>query len=140
MKTDFGILPMPKYDETQENYTSFLHGAAGVFCVPITNNNEDKSGRIAEDLARYSHDTVKPAYIDVLIKSKIGRDADSARMIDIIHQNVVVDFGLMITSIDSDVRRLIDSNNADFSSTFAKREKSYEKAISAYYSLIAELE
>lgn len=55
MDTDFGRLPMPKYDDNQANYTSYMHTSnASTCCVPVTSGDTDPAGRILTDMAYMS--------------------------------------------------------------------------------------
>jgi len=84
MEDDFGLLPQPKLDENQENYAHFISsGWASSFSIPTTANLE-LSGTVLETMAGYSTDTVKAALIDVSLKSKFARDAESEEMLELI--------------------------------------------------------
>ena len=89
---DFGILPMPKYDEQQEEYWCYLnaHNPCGV-SVPLTANFEE-SALMLQVIAYYSQDEVVPAYYDVCLTGKSFRDAESAEMLDIIFTHWRGDF------------------------------------------------
>jgi len=84
---DFGIIPNPKFDEKQDRYyntaTSYSSGANS-FSIPVTNPDLARTGMILEALSGYSTDIIIPALIDVALKSKFTRDADSGEMIEII--------------------------------------------------------
>lgn len=91
---DYGIVPVPKYDEKQENYISFVsQHICGLMSVPKTNSDLERTGIILEALARESSDTVIPAYYDVTLKNKLLRDDDSVKMLDIIFGNRKLDSG-----------------------------------------------
>jgi len=94
MNSDFGIIPMPKYDENQADYYSYCQpwGSAAV-CVPQTNSNIDRTGMIIEALAMAGRYTSTPAAYDVTLKSKYSRDTDSESMLDIIFAGSCYDFG-----------------------------------------------
>ena len=86
MDADFGIIIHPKYDENQTDYQNFV-GSPPVMCVPVTTPDLDKTGMILEALCYESTDTVIKAYYDVLLKTKISRDNESEKMLDIMFQN-----------------------------------------------------
>lgn len=119
MDTDFGILPYPKYNDKQEDYTAYMHcGWTSTTCVPITNTDLDLTGRILEDLAYQSSITVRPAYYDVTLKGKISRDNDSGDMLDIIYTRVNLDPVLLIGGlpVDNTMRNFLIKNNLNFAS------------------------
>ncbi|MCL1858648.1 MAG: extracellular solute-binding protein [Oscillospiraceae bacterium] len=96
METDFGILPPPKFEESQTNY----YVAVDAWCtsavsVPITAEDKDRSGLILETLAYESRYILLPAYYDINLKTKFARDEESREMIDIILTNRLYDLGDM---------------------------------------------
>ncbi len=132
MQSDFGILPMPKYDESQENYASYIHPNHTSTCaIPITNDNLDLAGRLLEDMAYKSSLEVRPAYYDVTLKGKISRDADSIEMLDIIYSNINLDLALVMAGmpIDSNMRNFLTQKNTDFYSTIASLKQTCEETI-----------
>lgn len=92
----FGILPMPKYDENQENYTSTCQDNYTVFGVPF--NRTDKLeliGTITEALCYYSNQEVVPAYYETILKTRNTYDNDSEEMIDLIRKGLRCNFGYL---------------------------------------------
>ena len=95
MEDDFGLLPLPKFDESQKNYHSFTsYGWATSYSVPVTNGDPARTGMILEVMAGYSSDTIIPALIDVSLKSKFARDEESAEMLQIIFDTKTYDLGV----------------------------------------------
>ncbi len=121
MEMDFGLLPMPKADESQEGYRHFIHQTnSSVTCIPATVTDTDFVGRLLEDTAYYSHYHVYPAYIDTAIKTKYLRDEESAEMADIILNSIVFDFALTSSSpVIGELRNMLTDNNTNIASTFA---------------------
>jgi len=87
MEDDFGILPTPKLDESQENYSTFIARSAQTLMIPITNRDLDRTAVILENLGAESYKSVRPAYYDVQLSGKTVRDPDSLKMLDIIFSN-----------------------------------------------------
>ena len=132
MESDFGIVPFPKYDEDQENYitrVSFFDTSI----IPITVPDKECSSIILEALTCESRNVVIPAYYDICLKSKYSRDADSSRMIDIILDNRVIDFGdtyFQGTIRDGFVAKAFMNNDkTSMISTASKYQKMVDKTI-----------
>jgi hypothetical protein len=94
METDFGIIPPPKYKESQSDY----YAAVDAWCtsavsVPATVSDPERTGQILETLAYESRYILLPAYYDINLKTKFARDQESAAMIDIILTNRLYDLG-----------------------------------------------
>ena len=93
MVDDFGVLPYPKWDESQPDYYSRVEGGAQVCIVPITNADTEVAGAVIEAMCSYSYQNVIPAYYEMTIKAKYSRDDDSAEMFDLILANRTYDLG-----------------------------------------------
>ncbi|MBQ4289787.1 MAG: hypothetical protein II719_01185 [Clostridia bacterium] len=99
MEDDFGVVPNPKWDSDQESY---YHRASngGVIAVPSNVRDPEMTGAVLEYGSWLSHYTVLPAYYEVTIKQKRTRDEDAIKMLDIIHDSIVYDFGDMYDPIN----------------------------------------
>ncbi|MBE6632171.1 MAG: hypothetical protein E7623_05655 [Ruminococcaceae bacterium] len=95
MESDFGILPLPKFDTNQESYHSFSQGWGLANAIPVNTKPEDYEfiGVIVEALSCYSYNKVLPAYYDYTLKGRDTRDTDSWRMLDLINSTLIYDFG-----------------------------------------------
>ncbi|MCL2099512.1 MAG: extracellular solute-binding protein [Oscillospiraceae bacterium] len=92
MNADFGILPLPKFDEMQENY--YCESGSGMLAViPVTAEDPNKNGAFLEAYAYYGWSYVVPAYKEVSLKTKMARDDESAAMVDLIDISRVYDLG-----------------------------------------------
>ncbi len=97
MDDDFGIVPMPKYDEAQENYITYSLGPS-MCCIPRTADDAERTGTIIDALNYYTHRDVLPAYYEIAMKSKYARDDDSAEMLDLIRENSFYDIGFIYSN------------------------------------------
>lgn len=127
MDADFGILPYPKYDETQNGYFSTIapYGCSFI-CVPLIVRDEDMSAIILEDTAFESVKTVTKAFYDITLQGKLVRDDDSSAMLDIIYGNRVFDLGLFyaVGDLNEGIMDCFRFYRSDLASLVAKKEKS----------------
>ncbi|MHB1152225.1 MAG: hypothetical protein ACYC00_07915, partial [Eubacteriales bacterium] len=93
MIDDFGILPGPKFDESQENYYHLIstHASLGI-SVPITQTDPERVGLLLEALAYESAEVAK-AHYDVTLTGKFARDEESLVSLEIIFNSKVYDIG-----------------------------------------------
>lgn len=89
---EFGILPLPKYDEKQDGYHTASRDGRSMFVIPTDVKDVEFAGRITEALAVASHEYVIPAYYEVTLKTKTARDDASSEMLDIIRSGFTLDF------------------------------------------------
>lgn len=86
---DFGILPLPKFDEAQKTYDTII--AAGIIGVPADVTDPERTGIIAEALAYYSYEYVRPAFFDVVLQNKAVQDEDSYRVLTLMQDSKCFD-------------------------------------------------
>ncbi|MCL1859884.1 MAG: hypothetical protein FWF92_11715 [Oscillospiraceae bacterium] len=96
MDVNFGIIPYPKWDLAQDNYTPHTAGNYHpVLSVPKTNVDLENTGILLEAMSYEGMKTIKPAFYESLLKTKTARDDESAEMIDYIFGNLNYDIGNM---------------------------------------------
>ena len=133
VETDFGILPMPKFDETQTTYST-SYNIAALMCgyVPITVKNIDTVGFILEAMADASYD-ITDTYFNVCLNSKFTRDPESFEMIKLAMEKIVLDvafiydFGGMGSTLNSSVAK-----DVPFASTYKSLEKVAKRTIERF--------
>lgn len=92
METDFGIVPIPKFDESQTEYYNVVSlWCANFISVPKTASDLERTGIIIEALSAESMYTLTPAYYDITLKTKSSRDEESSGMLDLIFTSRVFD-------------------------------------------------
>ena len=93
MEDEFGIVPLPKADEQQAEYYTWMNlNNSSMLAIPVSNSRQDLTGIVVEALAAESVTTLTPAYFDITLSGKVARDEDSAAMLDIILGSVRFDF------------------------------------------------
>jgi hypothetical protein len=92
MDADFGILPLPKFEEAQDKY--YCESGNGMNAViPQSAEHPDDNGAFLEAYAYYGWKYVVPQYKEVSLKTKMARDDESSAMVDIIDVSRVYDLG-----------------------------------------------
>ena len=93
MEANFGVVPLPKYDENQKEYLSrmcdgWLHVA------PATVRDTKLLGAVLESLGAESKNYVIPAFFDIALENKFIRDEDresTEKMLSMIFDNATID-------------------------------------------------
>ena len=139
MDTDFGLLPMPKYDKAQKEYSTFVNPAASLIGVPIYWENDDnarRSGIVLEAMAYYGHKFITPEFIEKVIKGKGTRDVESIDMLEIIYKNRQYDLGWINDwgGIANGYSDLVVNNKNTYASMVQKGEKQARNAIKKFLS------
>ncbi|MCL2813486.1 MAG: ABC transporter substrate-binding protein [Oscillospiraceae bacterium] len=132
MEANFGILPLPKYDEAQPNYyNAFQYGNATVMCVPVSASDPERTGAILEAWAAESVQTLTKAYYEINLIGKYSRDDESEEMLDLIFSTRVIDQGIFFNwsgMLDFFVG-FSQKKNVDFTSQYEKMEPKWTLAM-----------
>jgi len=140
MDSDFGVLPLPKYDANQPEYYSAVNPyASPSVCVLKTAGNIERTGMVIEALAAAGKYTSTPAVYDITLKTKYARDEDSAAMLDLICAGSRYDFatfynwGDILTQFTNTFN---DGSNfiSKFESIEARVQAAMEKTIAVFES------
>ena len=138
MEDGLGVLPYPKLDENQQNYVTSAHDTAEIGVIPVTvaPAELDSISAVIEVLCRETYKEVLPVYYESALKVKYTRDDSSAKMIDIVHDNIGNSFAL---AYDPSLNAIfisglftadnIEAKKNDFASAYAKREKAAQQSL-----------
>lgn len=140
-EVEYGILPLPKYDEKQERYVT--NSWTGMYCIPITATEEqlDKIGIVMESMSALGYNDVVPVYYENVLNNKVSRDVESCEMLDIILSGVVYDMGLNFnvgSSAGSFMGEVLYSPKKDYASSVAKQVDKIAKAYDKYYQTVTD--
>jgi ABC-type glycerol-3-phosphate transport system substrate-binding protein len=95
MDDDFGIVPIPKFEERQENYFNMhAHYSAVTTVVPHNVAEPDLVSAVLDAWAYKSYKDVTPVFFDLSVSYKGLRDEDSIEMLQIIRAYGSVDMGV----------------------------------------------
>ncbi|MBE6561143.1 MAG: hypothetical protein E7662_08445 [Ruminococcaceae bacterium] len=123
MKDTYVALPMPKYDEAQEDYYTIISAASSmVEAVPVSAKDKEFSSAVFDALAYEGNLNVIPAYFEISMKLKHSADNTASQLFDVIRDGTVVDFGLLYdgtTGMFTLPAKLLGTNSNSFASEFA---------------------
>ena len=135
MTDDYGILPSPLYDDTQENYSSlvWLHHDC-VLGIPAATQDVEMASVILEALSYESYYTTYPKFYETVLMNRSTRDDDSKRMLQIVFDTRSYDPGQYWVS-DSNLHSgssfmgLTKTQSTAVASTWASYKNAVEKAV-----------
>ena len=107
VEMDYGIVPVPKKDSSQENYITNVANSHDMWCVPTQVSDIDMSSAILECMASESYRQVAPVYFDQCIKLRYAPDERLAEMYDLIRSSIVFDFCAIYSFAFDNVPRTI---------------------------------
>ena len=140
MESDFGILPYPKLNAEQEDYYHTVAPYNSQFiCVPLIQNDVERTGVITEALAYYGQQIVLPAYYDVTLIGQSTRDEESEGMVELILDSLVFDIGYyyQIGPYNKQLIMMIRNYDRNFTSMYDSYKNAAQltlNVINEYYS------
>ncbi len=132
MEDDYGVLPIPKWDDAQEEYyTLYNPWMPSGFGIPVSCSDTEFAGIISEALARLSYSTVQPALFDITLKEKATRDEKSKEMLNILFDTITVDLNAVFDFGGSStlLREYAVAQSDKFVSSYEKYSKKIQKDI-----------
>ncbi|MCQ2427007.1 MAG: hypothetical protein MJ137_01220 [Clostridia bacterium] len=94
----YGIVPIPKYDESQESYTTLVANPFSLYAIPNDSQKIDELCAVLECMASESYRKLSPVIFETAMKYKYSRDDKSSQMFDIVKENVVFDLGRIFST------------------------------------------
>ncbi len=137
----FAVVPAPKYDSAQESFVTVMGNPFTLYGLPIDTKEDELSMLSAylETYASESYRQVTPELYGVSLKTKYVQDSESAKMYDIIRENLTFDLGRLFSESllgQGNFRSAISGNSNNWASqakAVAKQmPKKLDKLISAY--------
>ncbi|HHX53659.1 MAG TPA: hypothetical protein GX704_02010 [Clostridiales bacterium] len=129
---EYGIIPVPKYDESQKDYHTLSQDAYSLFCIPKNAGDLEMIGAVTEAMAAESYFSVTPAFFETAMKYKYSTDENSIEMLDIIRAGALFNFGF-VNSVSCQnmihIFRAMVQGNTPYASLYAKNESKYQAAL-----------
>ena len=153
MDFQFGVVPNPKYEASQDGYYHYIDNCAPMFSIPRQRSDADfeKIGVILEYMNYESTQTLLPAYYEQTIKTKCMSDPEGRdeEMLDIIRDSVYYNWtGLYYLGIPKSDGGTWDpigtiANEMLTSGNFKSIDKKYHNAaqvsLDKFYDIIADM-
>lgn len=129
VEVNYGVMPMPKFDASQESYHTTMSNTHDVWCIPTGGKNPERAGAVLEALASGSYRQVYPAYYETALKVKYAPDDQVAQVYDMIREGIMFDFGYIYSNCFDRmpalyVRDCVQNNNSGWSSVWAAQKDS----------------
>ncbi len=138
MEDEFGVLPMPKYDENQKEHYTLIDGGADIMTIPATATNLELIGAVVEVCSAESYHGLMPIFMNLAMEQKGTRDEESISMLRYVLDSRVVDFAYLYDGTKGFTFKLnsLIKNPEKMVSTLEKTIKSVDKY---YVGLIEEM-
>ena len=136
---DVGIIPYPKYDESQKDYLTMADGYHSVLAVPKTVRDTEFVGIITEALSAESWKSLTPTLYEIALKTRYLRDSESKEIMDLIIAGRTFDFGYIYDGwqgFSFMLEKLMGMGDSNFESFYNTRYSSarlrYKSVVKAF--------
>ncbi len=92
---NYGIVPMPKLDQLQENYMTYVQDQVSAFGISAAVSGEERIymlGAVMEAMAATSNEIVRPAYYDSALSLRFMQDPDSRAILGTMFETISFDY------------------------------------------------
>lgn len=141
MTDTFGIVPFPKYDESQPQYYTSLVSQLFYMTIPSTNTNTSRTATIYEALTHESYLSVIPTYYSNVVEQKGLRNEDSIDMLEIMRQTRAVDVATIFnwsSNLRSTLNTKLFNGNSQVASDIAAQQTKVEASMQKFFDFLAE--
>ena len=140
MEHEFGIVPIPKYDENQEVYMTQYPALNNLFALPSLITDPERTFNLVEDMNYYSSFLVYPTWFDVILARRYARDDESEETLRVLRDNRVYDIGQSFDfgGIRSSIMDMDIAKNANVIRNYERYKKTVQNAIDTAYNKFLE--
>lgn len=98
---NYGVVPMPKMDSSQERYYTHVANCHDTWCVPYNVKDMDCTSAMMECMASEALRQIDPYYFETYVKLRTAPDERLAGMYDLIRDSVTFDFTYLFSRVYS---------------------------------------
>ena len=133
MENDYGVLPLPKYDSTQDGYYTLTSNAhTTLLAIPRVHGADDGDiGLVVDAMSYLSYVDVEPMYAETYLENRYLRDEDSVEMLNIVIQNKTYDAAFLLNygNANSLPQECSSGRGDKIASTIESKRKAVEKEV-----------
>jgi hypothetical protein len=135
MEREYGVVPVPKYNKEQANYTTWRHSIGSTLSIPTTvaKGDMEQFAMVLETYALLSQKLVRPAYYDTMLTTRNVQDVESSEMLDLIFLNRTYDMAMYFTDLGFNglfEQAALNSGNT-FTSSYQANSKKFDRQIAS---------
>ena len=137
MDDAYGVIPQPKFDESQPKYITCGGGDfSAALGIPsnLDETQAEMTGILLEAMSALSHETTYPAFIEGILMTKKAPDKESSEMLHLIYSNIHYDlFDIFkVGQVDQMLQTCLSTLKGEnvmhiFEANAKKIEKAYSK-------------
>ncbi len=130
---EFGVLPAPKFEESQQGYNSMIATWGTLLTViPVTSVEYDRTATVLDLMSYQSYITLMEPYYDTYLTQKGARNDNSAEMLAVIRETRTLNVGHLFgwtSSLQNTLATKLVAGNSDIASAVASALKAIDVSI-----------
>jgi hypothetical protein len=126
---EYGLIPNPKYDEYQENYSTNVGHPFTMYAISKGAFDTNTCAAVLECLSSESYRRVTPMVFETAMKIKYASDEVTTEMYDILRNTVSFDLGRFYSTQTANVYQAMRTQVINNTKTFASQYKALSKVI-----------
>lgn len=126
MDDEFGVVPLPKFNEAQSQYFTTLDYQMMSFAIPYTQAAPEDAALLLDALSFETNEKILDLFLGNRIEQKGLRNENSVEMLHIIYEGLGIDLGEafdLFGSVANEIKDSIPQGNSDFASLIERNKK-----------------
>lgn len=125
----YGIVPVPKYDENQQNYRTVMGNPVTLYGVSLSTPKKDMCTAVLECMGSYGYRLTTPAIFENNMKVRYSDDDVNAQMYDIVRESISFELGRFLNKYLSDITDIFFNQVTSTSPNWASTSERYRKTL-----------
>ena len=126
MEDEFGVLPLPKYNESQSRYFTTLDFQMMTFAIPYTQSAPEDAALLLDAMSFETNEKILDVFLGNRIEQKGLRNEDSIEMLHIVYDGLGIDLGEafdLFGTLSQSIKDNIPQGISDFASLIERNKK-----------------
>ncbi len=128
---NFGVLPLPKYDENQENYLIHIGAKLGTAIgIPHNSGSIEMVSAVVEDMMYLSYKYIYPAHIEKTMQLRFATDENSTKIVKLLFNSLSLELSTALDlNCDTILRTLGSTRSTNVVSAYEASAEKNQKQI-----------
>ena len=126
MEDEFGVVPLPKFNESQSRYFTTLDFQMMTFAIPYTQAAPEDAALLLDAMSFESDTKILDLFLGSRIEQKGLRNENSVEMLHIIYEGLGIDLGEafdLFGTVSTDIKNNIPQGITEFASLIERNKK-----------------
>ena len=125
----YGIVPVPKYDENQQNYRTVMGNPVTLYGVTLSTPKKETCTAVLECMGSYGYRLTTPAIFENSMKVRYSDNDVNAQMYDIVRESISFELGRFLNKYLSNITDIFFGQVMSKSPNWASTTERYRKTL-----------